>query len=206
MTRKRRKTFLLVESNGLLINDKLTILCEVEIIDLKFENHYNPETSINPTIPQSKLLLDYDDVFDSLLFTDCIIGVKDTEIKLHKAVLAARSSAFYNTFNSTLEKSKTNIIEIKDFSVEVVREMLKYIYKDEVSNIQNMANGMFKIANKYELHRLKAISEQSMCRSLTIENVCERFTPSETYSIETWKECCQDPILVNGAWLTKTKE
>uniref|UniRef100_A0A0K0F3C5 Speckle-type POZ protein-like (inferred by orthology to a human protein) n=1 Tax=Strongyloides venezuelensis TaxID=75913 RepID=A0A0K0F3C5_STRVS len=34
-----RKDFLLDRSNGLLINDKLTILCETEIFELKSENH-----------------------------------------------------------------------------------------------------------------------------------------------------------------------
>lgn len=126
---------------------------------LKSENYNIPVRSINITVPQSKLLSGYGNMFDSPLFYDCVIKIKDTEIKVHKAVLAGRSPVFYGIFNSTLEKSKTNIIEIKDYSVKVVRKMLKYIYKDEVSNIQNMANEMFKIANKYKLYRLKTISE-----------------------------------------------
>uniref|UniRef100_A0A0N5CG76 BTB domain-containing protein n=1 Tax=Strongyloides papillosus TaxID=174720 RepID=A0A0N5CG76_STREA len=114
-----KKEFLLNESNGLLINDQLTILCEVEIM-----NHDNPETSINVTIPRSKLSLDYANLFDSTLLYDCVIKVEDAEIQVHKAVLAARSPVFYDIFNSTSDQSQTNIIEIKDFRVDVVREML----------------------------------------------------------------------------------
>uniref|UniRef100_A0A0N5C047 Speckle-type POZ protein-like (inferred by orthology to a human protein) n=1 Tax=Strongyloides papillosus TaxID=174720 RepID=A0A0N5C047_STREA len=201
-----KKDFLLDVSNGLLINDKLTILCEAEATTFRSDNQNNLDTSKNITIPQSTLLSNYADMFDSSLFTDFIIKVGDTEIKVHKAVLAARSPVFHNILSSPLEESQTNAIKIEDFRVEVVREMLNYIYKEKISNIQNMADEMFEIANKYELHRLKAISEQSLCNNLAIENVCERFALSEKYSIESLKKCCIELILENVRWLTKTKE
>uniref|UniRef100_A0A0N5BU47 BTB domain-containing protein n=1 Tax=Strongyloides papillosus TaxID=174720 RepID=A0A0N5BU47_STREA len=140
-----KRDFLLNESNGLLVNGCLVIFCEAEIIYLKTENHDNleivdsktenrdnPETSMNILNPQSKLSLDYGNLYDSPLFYDCVVKVEDIEIQVHKAILAARSPAFYGIFNSTSEESQTNIIEIKDFSIEVVKEMLKYIYTDEV--------------------------------------------------------------------------
>uniref|UniRef100_A0A0N5BZA4 BTB domain-containing protein n=1 Tax=Strongyloides papillosus TaxID=174720 RepID=A0A0N5BZA4_STREA len=191
---------------GLLSNDKLKILCEAEIIEVKSENNDNPETSINVTIPESKLLSDYSNLFDSTLFTDCIIRVGDTEIKVHRGILATRSPIFHKIFNSTPENSQTNVVQIEDFSVGAVREMLKYIYKDEVTNIQNMADEMYKISNKYELHRLKAISEQSMCNSLSIENVCERFALSETYPNEKLKDLCQEFILKNIECIIRTNK
>uniref|UniRef100_A0A0N5C025 BTB domain-containing protein n=1 Tax=Strongyloides papillosus TaxID=174720 RepID=A0A0N5C025_STREA len=202
-----RKDFLLNESNNLLINNKLRILCEIQVINnCESKNNDNSEISMNIAIPQSKLSLDYCNMFDSPLFTDCIIKVENTEFKVHKAVLAARSPVFHNILSSTLEKSRTNVIEIKDFPVKVVKEMLKYIYKDKISNIQNMANEVFEIANKYELHRLKAISEHYMYTSLSLENVFERFSLSEKYSIKSLKECCVELIFENAGWLTKTKE
>uniref|UniRef100_A0A0K0FFU7 Speckle-type POZ protein-like (inferred by orthology to a human protein) n=1 Tax=Strongyloides venezuelensis TaxID=75913 RepID=A0A0K0FFU7_STRVS len=201
-----RKDFLLNESNDLLINNKLKILCEIQVINCESKNNDNSELSTNITIPQSKLLLDYRNMLNLPLFTDCIIKVEDTEIKVHKAVLVARSPVFHNILNSTLEELRTTVIEIEDFRVEVVREMLKYIYTDEVSNMQNMANEMFEIANKYQLHRLKAISERHMYTSLSVENVCERFSLSEKYSIKSLKECCTELILENAGWLTKTNE
>uniref|UniRef100_A0A0N5C010 BTB domain-containing protein n=1 Tax=Strongyloides papillosus TaxID=174720 RepID=A0A0N5C010_STREA len=201
-----RKDFLLNDSNGLLINDKLTILCEIEIIDVKSEYHNNPKTSINATIPQSKSLLNYGKMLNSSLYSDCIIKVKDTEIKVHKVVLAAQSPIFSNILKSKLEESGTNVIEIENFRVEVVREMVKYIYTDEVSDIQNMANEVLEIADKYGLDRLKAISAQYLCRNLTIKNVCERFALSEKCSIQSLKECCMEFIIENDECLMETKE
>uniref|UniRef100_A0A0N5BU33 BTB domain-containing protein n=1 Tax=Strongyloides papillosus TaxID=174720 RepID=A0A0N5BU33_STREA len=96
------------------------MLCQVEIIELKPEKHDNEETPANVITPQSELSSDYSNLFDSQLFTDCIVKIGDTEIKVHRAVLAARSSNFCNIFNSALENSQMNVIEIKNFRVEVV--------------------------------------------------------------------------------------
>uniref|UniRef100_A0A0K0F3C2 Speckle-type POZ protein-like (inferred by orthology to a human protein) n=1 Tax=Strongyloides venezuelensis TaxID=75913 RepID=A0A0K0F3C2_STRVS len=214
-----KRDFLLNESNGLLMNGHLVIFCEAEITDLKSENHENleivesntdnrsnPETSINISIPQSKLTSDYGNLYDSSSFYDCVIKVEDKEIKVLKAILAARSPVFHDIFTSTSEESQTNIIEIKDFNVEVVEKMLIYIYTDKVSDIQNNANKIFEIANIYKLDGLKAISEQSMCNSLTIDNVLERFALSKKYPTERLKECCEELILKNAECVTTTKE
>uniref|UniRef100_A0A0K0FQ12 Speckle-type POZ protein-like (inferred by orthology to a human protein) n=1 Tax=Strongyloides venezuelensis TaxID=75913 RepID=A0A0K0FQ12_STRVS len=214
-----KRDFLLNESNGLLTNNKLTIQCEAEITDLKSENHgnleivesntenrSNPETSMNISKPHSKLSLDYGNLYDSSLLYDCIIKAEDREIKAHKAILAARSPAFHEIFTKTSDNSQTNIIEIKDFNVEVVEKMLIYIYTDKVSDIQNMANQIFEIANIYKLDRLKSISEQAMCESLTADNVLKRFALSDKYPTERLKECCEELILKNMNHLKETKE
>uniref|UniRef100_A0A0N5B6Q5 BTB domain-containing protein n=1 Tax=Strongyloides papillosus TaxID=174720 RepID=A0A0N5B6Q5_STREA len=201
-----KKDFLLDESNGLLIDDKLTILCEAEITDLKYGNHSNQKTSVNIMIPKSKILLNYGNMFESSIFTDCSINVETTEIKVHKAVLAAQSPVFYDILNSTLENSQRDVIEMTDFRVEVVKEMLRFIYTDKVSDITNMASEVLVIADKYRLDRLKAISERSLCRSLAVENVLERFALSEKFSTESLKNCCLELILENAGWITKTKE
>uniref|UniRef100_A0A0K0EVZ5 Speckle-type POZ protein-like (inferred by orthology to a human protein) n=1 Tax=Strongyloides venezuelensis TaxID=75913 RepID=A0A0K0EVZ5_STRVS len=214
-----RREILLNESNGLLRNGHLTIVCQAKITDLKTENHSNleiidpkienrnyPETLMNNSIPQSKLSLDYGNLYDSSSFYDCVIKVEDREIKVLKAILAARSPVFHEIFTSTSDNSLTNIIEIKDFNVEVVEKMLIYIYTDKVSDIQNMADQMFEIANKYELDKLKSISEQSMCNSLTTDNVLKRFALSDKYPTERLKECCEELILKNMNHLKETKE
>uniref|UniRef100_A0A0K0EZY8 Speckle-type POZ protein-like (inferred by orthology to a human protein) n=1 Tax=Strongyloides venezuelensis TaxID=75913 RepID=A0A0K0EZY8_STRVS len=201
-----KKVFLLDRSNSLLFNDKLTIQCEVEIIELKTENCSNPETLMNISIPQSKLSLDYGNLYDSSFFYDCVIKVEDKEIKVLKAILAARSPVFHDIFTSASDESQTNIIEIKDFNVEVVEKILIYIYTDEVADIQNMANQMFEIANIYELDGLKAISEQSMCDNLTTDNVLERFALSDKYPTERLKKCCEEIILKNMDHLKETEE
>uniref|UniRef100_A0A0N5BM39 BTB domain-containing protein n=1 Tax=Strongyloides papillosus TaxID=174720 RepID=A0A0N5BM39_STREA len=200
-----RRDFLLNESNGLLVNDKLTILCQVEIIELKRKKHGTEETPLNVIVLQPKISSDYGNLFDSQLLTDCIIKIEDTEIRVHKAVLAARSSTFRNIFNSTSGNSQMNVIEIKNFRAEVVKKMLEYIYKDEISNVRNMASEMLAIAVEYGLDGLKEIAVVYLYVDLTIENVWERLILSEKFSSEVLKERCEKFITDNAENLRKTK-
>uniref|UniRef100_A0A0N5B3X8 BTB domain-containing protein n=1 Tax=Strongyloides papillosus TaxID=174720 RepID=A0A0N5B3X8_STREA len=195
----RRDLLLNNKLNDLLVNDKLTISCEVEIIDPN-----TSETSANTTISQSKLPLDCGDMFELPFFTDCVIKAGDTEFKAHKVILSARSSVFFDIFKNTLEESQTSVIESKNFRGEVVKEMLRYIYKNEVLNIQNMASDVLAIAEKYKLDGLKAMAVKSLCDDLSTENVCKRFILSEKFSSECLKEFCQTFIIDNAESLMGT--
>uniref|UniRef100_A0A0N5CEC6 BTB domain-containing protein n=1 Tax=Strongyloides papillosus TaxID=174720 RepID=A0A0N5CEC6_STREA len=170
-----RRDSLLNKSNGLLVEDKLTILCEIEIIELKLEEHDKRETSINVTKPQSNLSLELGNSSDSSLFSDCSIKVGETTIKVHRGILATKSHIFYNFFNSTPENSQMNTIEIKNFRAEVVKEMIRYIYTNDISDIGNMASDVLAIAVEYGLDGLKDIAVRHLCRNLNTENICELF-------------------------------
>uniref|UniRef100_A0A0N5CEC8 BTB domain-containing protein n=1 Tax=Strongyloides papillosus TaxID=174720 RepID=A0A0N5CEC8_STREA len=200
-----KKDFLLNELNSLLVNDKLTILCQVEIVNLESENFDNSVTSMNVTTPQSTLPLDYSKMFESQLFTDCIVKVEDTEIKVHKAVLANRSPVFHDVFNSMSKNLQTNVVEINNFRVEVVEKMLKYIYTDDISDIKNMASEILAIATEYGLNKLKDIAVRYLCRNLSIENICERLLLAETFSNEELKENCQKFIIGSPESLRRAK-
>uniref|UniRef100_A0A0K0F5N4 Speckle-type POZ protein-like (inferred by orthology to a human protein) n=1 Tax=Strongyloides venezuelensis TaxID=75913 RepID=A0A0K0F5N4_STRVS len=101
--------------------------------------------------PQSKLSLDCIDTFKSPFFTYCVINAGDTEIKVHKVILSASSSVFFDIFKNALGESQTSFIDIEGYPVEVVKEMLRYIYKDEILNIQNMTNEILAIADWYKI-------------------------------------------------------
>uniref|UniRef100_A0A0N5CEC9 BTB domain-containing protein n=1 Tax=Strongyloides papillosus TaxID=174720 RepID=A0A0N5CEC9_STREA len=199
-----KKNFLLNELNGLLVDDKLTILCQVEILNLGSENYDSPETSINVTIHQSKLSLDYSKMFESQLFTDCIVKVEDTEIKVHKAVLANRSPVFHDVFNSMSKNLQTNVVEIKNFHVDVVKKMLRYIYTDDISDIKNMASEILAIATEYRLDGLREVAVRHLCRNLNIGNICERLLLAETFSSDELRENCQKFIIGNPECLKTT--
>uniref|UniRef100_A0A0N5BAF8 BTB domain-containing protein n=1 Tax=Strongyloides papillosus TaxID=174720 RepID=A0A0N5BAF8_STREA len=159
------------------------------------------------SVPQSNLFFNIGKrATDSSLFSNCIIKTQGTEIKVHKYILAIRSSVFHDNLNTISEGTPTTIIEIEDFSVDVVNEMLKYIYTDKVSSIENMASEVLAIADKYKLYGLKAIAEEALCCSLDIGNVWEFLALSEKYLTDTLKERCQELILRNIEYLTKTEK
>uniref|UniRef100_A0A0K0F5N1 Speckle-type POZ protein-like (inferred by orthology to a human protein) n=1 Tax=Strongyloides venezuelensis TaxID=75913 RepID=A0A0K0F5N1_STRVS len=129
-------------------------------------------------------------MFDKSLFTDCSAKVRRTTIKVHRGVLATRSPVFYNILNSASRKSQKNIIEIKNFHVEVVKKMLRYIYTEDVSDIEHIASEVLAIAIEYALDKLKEIAIEYLCVDLTIENVYKHFILSEKISSKELRKCC----------------
>uniref|UniRef100_A0A0N5C013 BTB domain-containing protein n=1 Tax=Strongyloides papillosus TaxID=174720 RepID=A0A0N5C013_STREA len=105
-----KRDFLLCKNNGLLINNEFTILLELSVVD-ELANHNYPRTPTSNRVAQLRFSLDIKNTFDSSILIDCIIKVKDTEINVHKAILAARSPVFYDIFNSTSEESQKMLLK-----------------------------------------------------------------------------------------------
>uniref|UniRef100_A0A0K0E7L8 BTB domain-containing protein n=1 Tax=Strongyloides stercoralis TaxID=6248 RepID=A0A0K0E7L8_STRER len=192
-----RRDFLLEEANGLLPDDKLTIFCEISVV-CETVNINGFSTATKVKIPSPKLTEDISNMLESSQFSDCIIRVDDIDINAHKVILASRSPVFQAMFNHEVRESQSNIVEIKDFHIDVVREMLKYIYTDFSPNLEKMAGEILAIAEKYNLDRLKIMAEQSLCNSLSVENVCEYFVIGEMYSAEALKTNCLEFINMNA--------
>uniref|UniRef100_A0A0N5CB85 Protein roadkill n=1 Tax=Strongyloides papillosus TaxID=174720 RepID=A0A0N5CB85_STREA len=192
-----RRDFLLEESNGLLPDDKLTIFCEISVV-CETVNINGFSTATKVKIPSPKLTEDVGNMLESSQFSDCIIRVDDIDINAHKVILASRSPVFQAMFNHEVRESQSNIVEIKDFHIDVVREMLKYIYTDSSPNLEKMAGEVLAIAEKYNLDRLKIMAEQSLCNNLSAENVCEYFVIGEMYSADALKTNCLEFINMNA--------
>lgn len=84
-----RRDFLLDESNGLLIDDKLTLFCEVSVVADSI--NISGQTSMNKfKIPDSKLSDDFNHLFENPNFYDVTLSCANKEFKAHKAILAGR--------------------------------------------------------------------------------------------------------------------
>jgi len=81
---------------------------------------------------------DYEALYECKKHSDIvlIIGDEREELKAHKLVLAARSPVFAAMFEHECEESRRNRIEIVDLTVDVMEQMLRYIYTGKVSSEQ----------------------------------------------------------------------
>ncbi|XP_024871354.1 protein roadkill-like isoform X2 [Temnothorax curvispinosus] len=155
--------------NGLLSDDKLTIFCEISVMD-------NVTSSNDPvTIPFEISKCELDNVglllFENSEFSDITVLVDGREIKAHKAILAAQSRVFSAMFKSEMTEKRNNV-KIEDMDFETVREMLQFIYTGKVEKLEKMPNLLYA-AEKYELKNLKVICEKILGTRLTIENVAK---------------------------------
>ncbi len=111
------------------------------------------------------------------------------KFKVHKLILAVRSQVFEKMFNNDSNNNSglPQQINIIDFDAQTVEIFLNYLYTDnlelntnenDVNNSedyseQNLFIELYKIADKYSVHRLKQISESKLIKSINCETCIE---------------------------------
>ncbi|XP_027488093.1 speckle-type POZ protein, partial [Corapipo altera] len=145
-----RRDFLLDEANGLLPDDKLTLFCEVSVVQDSV-NISGQNTMNMVKVPECRLADELGGLWENSRFTDCCLCVAGQEFKGHKAILAARSPVFSAMFEHEMEESKKNRVEINDVEPEVFKEMMCFIYTGKAPNLDKMADDLLAAADKYTL-------------------------------------------------------
>uniref|UniRef100_A0A8I5YNY9 Speckle type BTB/POZ protein like n=1 Tax=Pongo abelii TaxID=9601 RepID=A0A8I5YNY9_PONAB len=161
-----RRDFLLDEANGLLPDDKLTLFCEVSVVQdsVNISGHTNTNTL---KVPECRLAEDLGNLWENTRFTDCSFFVRGQEFKAHKSVL--------------------NRVEINDLDPEVFKEMMRFIYTGRAPNLDKMADNLLAAADKYALERLKVMCEEALCSNLSVENVADTLVLADLHSAEQLK-------------------
>lgn len=178
-----RRDFLMDDTNGLLPDDKLTIFCEVSVVGETV--NVSGQSSCTPVrVPDCRLSEDFGLLFERALYSDVTLSVAGREFQAHKAILAARSPVFNAMFEHEMEERKHNRVEISDVDQDVFFEMLRFVYTGKVSNLDKMADELLSAADKYALDRLKVMCEESLCSSLSVENVSEILVLADLHSAD----------------------
>ncbi|XP_057192526.1 speckle-type POZ protein-like A isoform X3 [Triplophysa rosa] len=202
-----RRDFLLDEANGLLPDDKLTLFCEVSVVQDSV--NISGQSNMNMLkVPECQLSDDLGNLWECSRFTDCSLYVGGQEFKAHKSILAvwpyverssyhltdrfitflaARSPVFNAMFEHEMEESKKNRVDISDVEPEVFKEMMGFIYTGKAPNLEKMADSLLAAADKYALERLKVMCEEALCNSLSVENVADTLILADLHSAEQLK-------------------
>ena len=112
-------------------------------------------------------------LLESKAHSDVIIHVKEEKFKAHKTILISRSPVFEAMFQSDLTEKATNTLKIEDIERRVFQEVLRFIYTDEVNQMEEMASDLLAAAEKYMLTLLKEKCEVSLSRNVTVETCSE---------------------------------
>ncbi|CDQ59299.1 unnamed protein product [Oncorhynchus mykiss] len=202
-----RRDFLLDEANGLLPDDKLTLFCEVSVVQDSV-NISGQNTMNMVKVPDCRLADELGGLWENSRFTDCSLCVAGQEFQAHKAILAARSPVFSAMFEHEMEESKKNRVEINDVEPEVFKEMMCFIYTDKAPNLDKMADDLLAAADKvgaacYGAGKLYILliclssfscsfSLPSLPNPPTI-HLCLSFCASQ-YALERLKVMCEDAL------------
>jgi speckle-type POZ protein len=123
--------------------------------------------------------------FDSDIFSDITIVASDgKEIRAHRNIIATRSPVFERMLTSQMLESRTNQILVEDIDHQTMYEVLRYLYTNEIQNINTLASNLMYAAEKYDIPVLKSICVSALISQLSINNALETLVLADRYNEE----------------------
>ncbi|CAL8135675.1 unnamed protein product [Orchesella dallaii] len=131
------------------------------------------------------------------LLSDCIIVASNkTEVKCHRSILAAQSDVFRAMFESELQESQTNRIEMGDMSEQGVNALLAYFYTWDIK-IEELSEEvcveLLYAAHKYNISTLESLMIDTLLDKPDGEDGNQWFSPNialELYFLGVNIESC----------------
>eukprot|EP00250_Pteridium_aquilinum_P002543 c12764_g1_i1 orf=652-1692(-) len=133
-------------------------------------------------------------------FSDLVLESSDgSKIRAHRAVLVSRSSVFKAMLESEMEESRSGTIRITDFSYEVLRLFVHYLYTAEIypESLEECAFELLALAEKYNVKHLKSVCERFMTSKVNSENALFSFEYACQHGAKTLKEAALGTIIEN---------
>ncbi|XP_055924819.1 speckle-type POZ protein B-like [Argiope bruennichi] len=204
------------DKDTLLPNDVLTLRCEIELAAEtewnRIEN-YRYLNSINSNVIATDvgeiLLYEQDEAFDTsssytkdmerLLeegdLSDVILRTRSKSFPAHKCVLSARSPVFKAMFKDVEEKA-SKYVEIPDMDGDTLRDLLSYIYTNEVGELKwQSALKFYRAADEYELLDLKKKCSIFFRSHLSASNACAVLILADTHHDQRLRGTAKDFII-----------
>ena len=135
-----------------------------------------------PSSGSGNWLEHFKQLFESKLLSDVVIRVKKERFDAHKNILAARSSVFLAMFQSELTETQTNTVKIEGIEPAVFKEVLRFIYTDQVEQLDELAKELFEAAERYMLDFLKEKCVSHLATKISVENCAELLLLADLHS------------------------
>ncbi len=130
-------------------------------------------------------------LFKSDSFGDVTIECADGEkLHCHKDMLAAKSPVFAKMFNVGMKESVENRLHIQDFSSDVISILLRFVYLGDWGDIGNVADGVYKAADRYQLEQLKLPCIAELLVNLNANSIVSTFRLAHLYGIASLVAGC----------------
>jgi len=138
-----------------------------------------------PTVKQSLSA-----AFNDEASSDLKILVEGKMIYVHKAVLKIRCDYFSRMFQSHWDENEQKVIQINEYSYNVVFSFLRYLYTDHVELEPHDAIGLLDLATSYCEDGLKWHCQRLIKESINIENAALLYSASIMYNAAELQRFC----------------
>lgn len=143
--------------------------------------------------------------FDDAVTADLKIRIDDRDIHVHKAVLKIRCEHFRSMFSSHWNEDEKDVIEITQYTYNVYKAFLKYLYTDIVELPPEDAIGLLDLANSYCELGLKKECEQIIKQGIGIENAAMLYAAAIKYEASDLQQFCFRFCLNHMTAVTQTE-
>lgn len=177
------------ESNNLLPDNNLTLVCNITLcinnnrINSQTETRGIGNLQFSLFNNRLQLLLESKELSDVILVTS-----NGEELRAHKALLAAQSPVFMEMFKNESKKKRTTRIEEPEFDLDIVSDMLQYIYTGKFKTHGENLFKLSSIADKYAIEELKNNCELLLGNNLSLNNVIKTLILAFRLNMEFLKE------------------
>merc|ERR1712142_144909 len=179
----------------ILYDDQLIVSCQILVV-METQNRMGVVNKLK--IPECTIGEDLSSLLDSSRLSDVTVNVKGKDFHLHQNILAARSPVFRAMFDHDMLESCQRHVDIPDISIDVMKDLVRFIYTGVAPNLETLAPELLAAADKYGLTRLKLQCESHLSTNLSATNVCELLVVADLHdSAFLRKEALQ--FLVNNA-------
>lgn len=117
-------------------------------------------------------------------------------IPAHKSILSARSTVFEAMLRNDMQERLSGVVDITDMEFPVLQHFVRYIYCGTLPELTvELACGLFKAGDKYDVKALVKRCVQFLLKSLTIDTACEFLALADDHSHQEFKESIMTYIL-----------
>ncbi|XP_008556029.1 speckle-type POZ protein [Microplitis demolitor] len=196
---------LLNDRNKLVPNDTLTV--SLKLTEFIVHSDANqPFTQLR--LQKSKQIVgDSAALFHSKEGSDIILVVGDKKIPAHKSLLMNRNNVFRAMLIRHQKNNGNDVVNIPDMNPDILEKLLEFIYTDNVTNLDEVAERLFGAADKYQIPALKKLCEESLCKNITVENAVQYLVLLDRHNAdEFFLNYIVDFIVINSKIITQTEE
>ncbi|KAL7305945.1 hypothetical protein TKK_0001418 [Trichogramma kaykai] len=168
------------KSQGLVLPDS----SELEISHVCFNIH---RLRLDEPEKNDKLLVytNFCELSYKSLSCDLIsLTVGDQNFSVHRETLCSSSDVFAAMFNHEMQENNTKIIKIEDFKADVIEEMIKFMYTNEITETIEHPQDLYAVAHKYQMENLKAKCLEYLIFNLNFSNATNLYRFAKLYDIE----------------------
>merc|ERR1719329_1321404 len=159
------------------------------------------------SIPPSNLVENLRKLINNPAFSDVTFLVEGQAVHANRAHLAARSEHFRALFYGGMREASgvDEKIALPDIAHPVFLLLLEYVYTDQVGSISAYLAVLLLIAaERFLLDRLKALCEDIIRKSISIENVVQIMMTAKAHRAEGLKDICMDYVISNEEKIKST--